>query len=41
MNIDAKLSEREIEIAEIIAFGKKQKEAADILHISIMDKTSL
>ncbi|WP_321517464.1 LuxR C-terminal-related transcriptional regulator [uncultured Bacteroides sp.] len=34
MNIDAKLSEREIEIAEIIAFGKKQKEAADILHIS-------
>lgn len=34
MNINAKLSARELEIAETIAFGKKQKEAADILHIS-------
>ncbi len=34
MNINVKLSDREIEIAETIAFGKKQKEAAEILHIS-------
>lgn len=34
MNLEAELSEREIEIAETVGFGKKQKEAAAILHIS-------
>lgn len=35
INLTAKLSERENQIAETVGFGKSQKEAADILKVSI------